>query len=275
MTAAGADFLSQLAAKAVGAAPLVEPRLPSLFESGLAERALPIEEVAEVPAAALVRSAASLRQPPEERPVQAERPRGALQAPEPSAPQQPPTPRLEVRAAQAEPDAVPALVAQPLLRPAAAQAPEPPAVVARRERPEAETPSLPSRQASREPVEAPSLVPLPTHAARPEPAVEAARNLVVQLRDPAQAPVVRAEQQPPATPLLRPAPLPASVPPLVRGRERAAAEAEPPAPVVNITIGRVEIRAAVAAPPAKPRPAPQRQAPQALADYLKARSGGR
>ena len=64
MTAAGADFLTQLAAKAVGAAPLVEPRLPSLFETGLSEQALPIEEVEEVPAAQTVRSAASLATSP-------------------------------------------------------------------------------------------------------------------------------------------------------------------------------------------------------------------
>lgn len=50
--------------------------------------------------------------------------------------------------------------------------------------------------------------------------------------------------------------------------------AEPPAPVINVTIGRVEVRA-VQAPAAKPRIDPSKPKALSLDDYLKQRGGNR
>lgn len=55
----------------------------------------------------------------------------------------------------------------------------------------------------------------------------------------------------------------------------APASAEPAAPAIHITIGRVEVRAQVAAPPAPaPRPKPQSKPSLSLDDYLKRGGGG-
>ena len=94
----------------------------------------------------------------------------------------------------------------------------------------------------------------------------------------AAAAVAQATKQDPARPARTEAVVPVQRPPrlpdLVPSRRDRHAEATP---TVQVTIGRVEIRAAVAAPaaPPSPRRAPAAKPSLSLADYLQRRSGGR
>lgn len=63
-------------------------------------------------------------------------------------------------------------------------------------------------------------------------------------------------------------------PPVGRGLAENPPMAEPPIPVINVTIGRVEVRAVQASPP-RARAAAPRPAPLSLNDYLKQRGGSR
>ena len=72
------------------------------------------------------------------------------------------------------------------------------------------------------------------------------------------------------------APLPAARPWPARREDIQAPVQIPSEPVINITIGRIEVRAAPAAAPAdRPANSKPRQQPLALADYLKQRGGSR
>jgi hypothetical protein len=75
-----------------------------------------------------------------------------------------------------------------------------------------------------------------------------------------------------------PGSLPARLPPGLAAERRGAGSLtteliapEPIPPVINVTIGRVEVRSDPPAPPELPDPGPQ---PLSLADYLRDRGGG-
>jgi hypothetical protein len=69
--------------------------------------------------------------------------------------------------------------------------------------------------------------------------------------------------------------LPASPAPRDVGAIPLAEPEAPAEPVVNVTIGRIEVRAAAPAPASAPRAAPRPPPPESLGDYLKRRNGGR
>jgi hypothetical protein len=104
---------------------------------------------------------------------------------------------------------------------------------------------------------APSPEPVPAPATRVEPQVV---NL------PEEPPAGRGPQ--PGSPTVVPA-LPAPAPPAAPREEQ-----QPPRPAINVTIGRVEVRA-VFAPPPQPAPRPQPAPAMSLEEYLKQRDGGR
>jgi hypothetical protein len=90
----------------------------------------------------------------------------------------------------------------------------------------------------------------------------------------------------PPMPILIPAgsalpdPVLSLMPPASPGRRERRAQSRgqadsPAAPVVNVTIGRVEVRAAPSGPAPAARAAPRPDPPQSLGDYLKRRDGGR
>jgi len=276
MTASGPDFLSLIAAKAVGAAPLVEPRLPARFEArregaGEVPRIWedPVEVAVDVDVA---RPASPPRRPPVETLANDMRP-VAPEAADPGNDAQPP------RARGAETPAPPAAAprrsapaqAQPaasarVQAPPAVAAPSPPLLVPpaeakatyRSEKPVADRPAF-----------QPAVPAVRVQDRVSRPAAEAVASDAAAQPAPFEAPVpasqVRERARDPAVSLaeLRPRP--------TRGEHRAA-ERSPPTPVVNITIGRVEVRATAAAPAPPARPVqPPRTAPQSLADYLKRR----
>lgn len=279
----GPDFLSRIAAKAVGTAPLVEPRLPSRFEPR-AERADaffqdwegPIEPAAGLPpaqtapplqrtAAAAVPASAGRIDPaptedgPEARPRKAEpgaTRTGAVQTPPPTpAPPEPPA-QASAPVHAAPPPAVPDLPAPRLIPPPQALRPAAP------ERAMPGPAFEPDLAAEREQVRGPR----PAHEAA-APTLAAASKAEGPARAPHPQPLARDLAIP--KPDLRPRP--------TRGALRSAEPMPPPGPpvrppVVNITIGRVEVRAPAAGTAPPPRKAqPQQAAPQSLADYLKRR----
>ena len=280
------DFLSRIAAKAVGAAPLVEPRLPSRFEARR-EAADEFPRSCEEPVEAAVDaepsgSASPPRRPRVEAVASETRPIGRETAAT-AGEARPPRPRGTETGTPPPSAAPPPPPAQAPAAPLAQPAPAP----ARAEMP----PAAPDRPR-------PLLVPPPETGAadrsegaiarRPasEPVVPAARE-----RDRASRPAPEAAASDAPPPVAREAPAPAARPqspaldlavrmPEIRPRptrgEIRAVEHSPPRPVVNITIGRIEVRAnaAAAAPPTRRTP-PPRPAPQSLADYLERRGGAR
>lgn len=78
---------------------------------------------------------------------------------------------------------------------------------------------------------------------------------------------------PPATPpVLLPSPRPPL--PVVRSQSVLVREAPPPAPTIQVTIGRIEVRA-TSPSPATPKKAPSKPVAMSLEDYLKQRNEGR
>jgi hypothetical protein len=286
MTGPGTDFLSRIAAKAVGAAPLVEPRLPSRFETrpeGPAETGPawqePLETEVEISAAPAV---PARRRPAVELAATGPGPTEA-EAADPVDEARPRSPREAGRAeraaaaAQPPPLPTPRLVAVTEPAPASRRTEEAHAMA------DVPRPLLvppPQAEPRKPPLSAtppPDPEPFPPPArerGRPSPpapeAAESDRPVPNRLEEPARSsrPQAVAPDLAIRMPEVRPRP--------TRGEIRAAEPAPPPRPpVVNITIGRVEVRApAAAAPP--PRPArPSRPEPQSLADYLKQRGGRR
>jgi len=286
MTGGRPDFLSRIAAKAVGAAPLVEPRLPSCFEArreaadefprsweesvGTAVDAEPGGS-APTPRRAIVEAAAD-----DFKPIGPEAAKTGGEA-------QPPRPRREETGARpASParrpspaQAPPALVAQPA--PASARA-EVPAAVLDLPRPlllppaETKGPDRSGRAIAGQLVFEPVVPAMGGQDPISHPAPETDESDVATSHG-FEAPV--AASHPQGLALDRAARMPEIRPRPTRGEIRAA-EHSPPRPVVNITIGRIEVRAhaAAVAPPARPAQ-PPRRAPQSLADYLKRRGGAR
>jgi hypothetical protein len=282
MTPTGADFLSRIAAKAVGDAALVEPRLASRFEAAAGGgdwlagwsdepdpaaagaawlEAPPPPSVARPPASEAAPAHISIAETGD--PVSAKAPDRAKVRPRPTEAE----PGAPAQAASAPDSAPPSLVAVAEVGFAVADGarplPAPPAPFPRERRMEAKPP--------------------PPHDSGSIPAPPA--------REPEEAPLgrtgplraERARSSPPAPPVLTPQPSaralamparPSEIRPRPSRRERAAPGPVPPPPVVNITIGRVDVRAPAPAAPAA-RAQPPRTAPQSLADYLKRRGGGR
>lgn len=260
-------FLQRLALRESGAVPVLQPRLPSWFEpaAGRTPGAAPeivdeareetVDRVAPAPGRPAQRNHAEPRQPatppvrvPIAGPAPASRPLAALVAP---------APRMTIPETKAqETTRLPAILA-PL---AAAPAPAEPAPA--RARPAQarqlviqETGPLPAR---RNESAAPPLPLAATQAA------------------PASAPPARAKaalQAPPTPPLAPPSVrmAPAALLAVQAAEGRRSADAAAPEPVVQVTIGRLEVRAVQSAQaPAPPRP---RQAPTSLDDYLAKRNG--
>jgi hypothetical protein len=284
MTGIGPDFLASIAAKAVGTAPLVEPRLPSRFEArpeGAGDFARAWEEPLELEA--MPRPYPPPRRRAVAEPAGDSEPAGR-QAAQTAGPAEPRLPDRAGKADQAPATAREVAQAPPAPvaphRPAAARAagpsparePPPPLLVVPAG---AELRDAPERVAPRPAFE------IAAPAAREQerlasPVAEAAApDAAATNRIGAPAPAPAAQPRPPAAELtLR---SPEAGPRPTRG-ERRAAETEPAArpPVVNITIGRIEVRApaASAARPSRPARAPS-PAPESLADYLKRRGGDR
>jgi len=262
-------FLRRLAERSLGAGPEpVQPRLPLVFEGPVEDVPLELERHEEVEA-----RPAERREPP--RPV----------SPAPEVEAAPPEPpRAEPAAPSPPPPA-------PVVRPAAEAPPaEPPPIVP----PARVEPSTPPAPPPRAPVVPPAAEAPPAPPTPPAPPPSAAPA------EPATAATPRAPAPPPAPPT--PAPVVARVvgdeprasreevrPPR---RDGAAVEpvigaqvqlGAPPAPIavprapgppsVEVSIGRVEVRAVFAPPEAEPAPPPA--APTvSLDDYLRARDGG-
>lgn len=253
------DFLSSVIDRAQERAPVVQPRVASLFEPFVASPAVmaadaaeprgPAPAVAPSPAAAIAGLLPSLRQspmpmsmPPAER-----APLPGMSAPLAAAPP------ITVAAAAAVPFAVaPPDAGLPPLAPL--QHPQPASTGLAR-------PSLPTVAARA----APPLGPVPS-----------AGSLVAEVRDADES-----AKYGTASASVAEAPLPPRLPALLADRALVAAFAPPShafaapresavaasaAPVVTISIGRVDVRAPAAAPPAARAPATPR--PVALSDYL-------
>lgn len=223
------DFLTRLAQRSMGAAPLISPRLPSLFA--------PPEEpnIGITDPAAVIGTAQGTTIAPAPAPSHA------------TAPAAPP--HIEPRAS-----------VYPLQDTVTPEAAIKQNAARRSERTEphvepAPTPLVPNVQANT------PAVPQPAHTASPfaplaEPRAESGNQ------DGRAAPG-------PWLPLLPQRKTePAAVLPAMAD-DRPAAQAAPAAPTVHITIGRVEVRANIATPPAAPRPRTASQPALSLSDYLK------
>jgi hypothetical protein len=133
--------------------------------------------------------------------------------------------------------------------------------------------------------QAPAVVlrpPVEPDAARPESkgsTTVAGMEVVAQPSSRPPEAVAPAEVRPvlarPSTPTARATTLPAQAGQAAPPSREADAQAPPQPPTIEVTIGRIEVRAVT--PPPAPAPPPQRQAPpkMSLDDYLRAQSGGR
>ncbi|MES2741982.1 MAG: hypothetical protein V4754_13660 [Pseudomonadota bacterium] len=294
-TEGAGDFFSRMVQKALAADGLIAPRLPSLFEAapGLPQGAAPAWRQATPQVGE--REHGSRPAAPEAVPAGQGRPRA--RAPDPAAP--PPaaeaglalparrTAALLAPARQApwaaDPDdiAAPEPVlpepgraahAPPTARPGRRAAADlgaglPPAVLLPAASPSARTLAGLPAPGPQAPASGP-LAPTPTlsHADAPR-----ASGVLLP-------PAPRPSPQPAAGPALAP-PTPSVSPSATRAAERSAPWNEPAlapaAPVINVTIGRIEVRAMPPpAGPGRPRAAAVQAAPLSLDDYLK-RGGGR
>lgn len=257
------DFLGRLAARAVGTAPALRPRPRALFEPDAIAGAEPleVEEEREAPPAPRARPSAAPPEAPE--PITR-----AAEPPPAAEPEAPPAPRARPERHAVERTAqAPQREAPPAPRPQRATAAPPVVVEQRRE--VVAPPPPPAAPPRREP--------------RPRPP---AREL-------AATSVVRRAPDEPAETLVTP-PLPESLPLRSQAIARARSLAPPPAPapqpgaapvrdapprpapepVVEVTIGRLEVRAATPGQPARPAPTVERAEPLSLDRYVRERARG-
>ncbi len=248
------DFLARLAARAVGDEPVVRPRLPGRFEqpTDAADEEAPVLAGPIGPIAA---------PPPRDVPPGATTPVDAR--PE-TAPERPPA--REAPNEPAEYPLQPARLAEPsqIPRPTAFAAPEPILNVAARH---AMVPAA-ATVVPQPPLRRPPVAPAPRIVEPPARFVER-----ITVHQGAAAPAIRSathrpisgDVRPPQA-VLTPAPARAEVLP-------PPAQPPPPETIVNIAIGRIEIRA----PSQTAAPAPARvrsgQPAQSLDDYLRTRAG--
>lgn len=260
----GADFLGHLVALARGSAGTIAPRLPSLFEP--ISPAYAPEETDAGPAPLATAPSA---------------PDAAGTAPHAKQPaaKQWATPHHDQRGSDdVQPDAARRSDrVAPVTEPAAGPAPVavPPAPLAR---PTVLLP-VPTRQGGVERNDASEPLPrvtdrtAPPLATREEPAASIRRS--PGGTGPAAAP---APAPKPVEGALLPQPVAVALPRTTlrpdAGPPPRVPEPEQAGPVINVTIGRVEVRAVPAAP-ARPRAEGMRPTPLSLDDYLKQRGGGR
>lgn len=246
------DFLSSLIRREQGlpAATGVGPRLPALFEDAPREQVIEVQESAVIAAAREPEGAAEPASRTAPAPVSA-RPRvpdAPIATPTPSGP---PPVGLEPPAAR--------MTAAP--EPSRPRAPEP-------------YPSEADASLRREARHAPSPAATRSDSDRAEP------HLVVVEHVTPRPPTAPAATSPSPTPVDETRRV---VPDEVSPRLEAVPEREPvvepePAPVIRVTIGRVEVRAVPAAPVAAPRRAAQtdrENSPMSLDEYLQQRDAGR
>lgn len=261
--AAPTDFLSRVALPALGAMPLVRPRLPSLFENQQADA---MDEGPDDPFVTVQENAPVWR---------------ALAAPPPM-----PAIRELLVAAQQPQDRASA-------KPVADHAPQrdeaiPPLPVAAAVQPLVERvtplPRESHRPEMRDELPGP---PAPRsrakRASEPSDVATQAASVAPDTRKPdaistgpVAAPVVALPvsaaplARPNAQPLVMPAPLPPA-----RRQEAMTIQLPPAPPAITITIGRIDIRAASPQPATSPPPPrAAKPQPQSLDDYLKHRTGG-
>lgn len=259
------SFLAHLATRGLERREAVQPRLPSLFEPP--PSAPVFGDLAAMPA-----------RTEEERPV--ERWEAPPETPRRRAPAPPPPAFLTPREEPAQP--APPARRQPAAPPVEPARPEPalfPRPEARPDRtvvaaplPAVERPALPASPAPPPRALAPAAPP------RPEPAARIETREVRFETAPA-----RPDPPPPVTPPPPPSPVLArpEIAGIVAPRQERPAErfaAPEPAPVIRVTIGRIEVRAAVpsaaaAAAAAPARPESRRGTEPSLEEYLKRRSG--
>ena len=227
------DFLTRLAQRSMGAAPLIAPRLPSLFAPGEESPASNVADTSAVTDAARNSTLASppLQSRPAERADRASgEPRASLYPP-----RRPPVPDAAMAPA-----------------PAARIDDAPPRV---------ESTLIPLVETA--PANTQATPPLLTHGT-PRAAASLELSMAPRKQDtPAAAP----QQWLPLLPQRR-AESAASFPALADSAV-GADTGTPPAPTVHITIGRVEVRANIATPSAAPRPRTASKPTLSLGDYLK------
>ena len=255
------DFLGNLAMRSLGLAPLVQPRPLTAFEALPAEGAL---------------AARAAERPAE--PMELETESTAWPRPAALSPDQPaaltPAP-LEVGARRAS--RAPELETQPAPVPASQSAALTPAPNDGA-RDEGERHAVVAQQASRMPQPAArqaSQATMETQAVASlqAPALPARPVAAPASEDETEAPY-RRRALTPAVEEIKAGPIQGK--PIAPQAESLAERAEwaPAAPTINVTIGRVEVRAAVS-PRLSPEPRTERRRAPSLDDYLRARSGGK
>ncbi len=239
-------------------APALRPRVPALYETPADSTAdFPIEEIAEEAAPA-------------------SRPRGATASPVPPTTIEPARP--EIPAPEPRRAAMPRPVARedahspvptphtPSAAPPIESRPDAPLETPPRLERMAEPAPHRTEQVSPPPVPAPIMqAPAPSEVPKQQTQATAANQRIVE----SAASPQRVSQPPPLAPppLAPPAPLLAPLPPPVRAPAVAMPRAPEAAPRVQVTIGRLEIRATSAPPAPEKRPAP-RQKSMSLDEYL-------
>jgi hypothetical protein len=311
------EFLSNLVARTLATAPVLQPRQPSLFEPdgggwGLGNRdwgvvaevetavstphpppassaparpVWPVTAAATPPPTTIVqpqplpphpRDAGSLAATQPERPPAARPEKKPLPTPSPLTLRERIIQQTVVEKKERLTPAAPSPAAS--LRPARAAAAPVPAV----------TPLLPTsspppsptlERATDRPPAAPPIRPMTAVTKRPSVAEPAARTVKPErplTTEPSPPPKTDNRQVVPPTPTLRERILPpaAMTPPQREQATKGRYQPDPPAPTIQVHIGRIEVRATppLPQPAAKPRPQP---ATTSLDEYLRQRNGGR
>lgn len=231
------DILGSLVSRSLGLERSVAPRLASRFEEPAAAPAIVDETVAAVPAAP---RAVSQQAPTGEHGVErhsvrerVDEPPVAVKMDRPTEPVTRPEVRIETREHQVRPSVEREILVERTETSRLEQQPQ--------------TPVPPARERKPEPVAAPEV-----HAPAP---LELARQILPAVERPGQRPPSPGEQQ-------------------ITGRRSESAKAvesaqATPETVVEVTIGRLEIRANTERPPAKPQREPQRA--MTIEEYLQRR----
>jgi hypothetical protein len=235
------DFLTRLAQRSLGAAPLIAPRLPGLFT--------PLEESPAGNFADTITATDAAANSTHA--VRAAAPRMTARA-EPASSE----PRADVHPAQAPP--VPPV-------PDAASAPAPAAPIDNTQA-RVDSPRVPLVKAA--PANGQAATPLLVTPPAPHPVAPLPPSISPRKPETAAA---TEERWSPLLPQRNTET--AASPPAWRDGAAAGDAGTTPAPTVHISIGRVEVRANIATPPAAPRPRAAREPALSLDDYLK-RGGG-
>lgn len=229
------DFLTRLAQRSMGAAPLIAPRLPSLFAPAEESQTSNVADTTTVTDAA----------------------RNSTLAP-------PPLPtRTKGRAdsASCEPRAN-IYTPQRAAAPEAANTPAPAARIDGTP-PRVESTLIPLVETANVQATSPLLTPVPPHpAASLEPPITPCKQDAPAAAPGPWLPLLPQRTAEPAAPFAG-----------LADTSVGAATGTPPAPTVHITIGRVEVRANIATPPAAPRPRVASKPALSLSDYLKRGAG--